>query len=166
MLRAYLSAGGSWLVPVAVASMTLGGWGVVRLVRGRPGGLFRVWAGLWIAMVGISIVPAPSSSVDRHCSLELLLPAPHMLVRLTEEAVNFWPYVVLGALSLLVISGSRLVAIVALTPLAIEFAQFMVPALGRNCSVADLALNLSAVILGAILGWLLRAGLEVLIKEG
>lgn len=162
MLVAYARSVPPWaLVGIALIA-AVGCVGLFVLLRqGR-----RDLAG-WTAFSGICLVialstltPSGDSFDASWCALEDWIPSPPtQLLSLSHDALNVWVFALLG-IAAAALPGRRFVlgaGITLLGPLAIEWLQYLLPALGRNCQSTDLANNWAGGVAGLAVAAALRA---------
>ncbi|HEX7471645.1 MAG TPA: VanZ family protein, partial [Candidatus Limnocylindrales bacterium] len=98
------------------------------------------------------------------CDLSRIGLAPlGQLIRFGDPALNVFLYIPLGA-AIGMASRSRyriLLAVgAAALPFAIEGTQLVVTWLDRACQSSDVSDNLTGLVIGALIGWLVLFGLE------
>ena len=155
-----------WLLPGLILSILVGLAAGPRVGRALRTG----WPVAWALVVGFGLVISatltPLSGVFEFgvpgsgvCDMSRLGPAPiQELVHIGDTSLNVLLFIPLGvAIGLL--PRSRLKAVIAcvaiVLPFVIETIQLLLPVLGRGCESADVADNLT----GLLVGWLTGAGL-------
>ena len=102
------------------------------------------------------------------CDLRRVGLAPFSeLLGLNDTSLNILLFAPLGAaLALVPRAGWRLLAGAAALPFLIETIQLVVPPLARGCESADVVDNLTGLVLGASLGWLVRTVAAATVQQG
>lgn len=104
--------------------------------------------------------PSLSDFTVRICATSPLSPIrPHDLITMSTRSLNVFMFVPLALLSVLPRRRTALLATTSLAvalPFIVELGQYLFPHLGRTCSYQDVIDNLTGVVLGVIIGLLIR----------
>ncbi len=138
-------------------------WPLAKLTGSSVLVMFGVLASL-AAIGAFTLTPGTPGFEQVGCIYNIAQPTRSDLVRPTDISLNILLFIPLGLfLSWLrkpavVVIG---IALAALLPFAIEFAQLrFIP--NRSCSFYDVATNLSGLVIGVVLGLLVRAVVSML----
>lgn len=124
-------------------------------------------ATLFPDVLGIGSVPA-AARTGWACDIGRLTPSVRELLELRESAANVALFAPLGSTIVLLPHRWRRWAIALALPLPflIELVQMVLPALHRACQSADIADNLTGLILGMGIGLLMLVGRRVAAPDG
>jgi glycopeptide antibiotics resistance protein len=158
-------------VPLSLVALTCAA--IIALFL-SPAVAIRLGTGRWVALllllaiglvVSATLMPTSSAlagvASDGRCSFgRAMLPSFARLTSVNVTSLNVLLFVPLG-LSIALLPRTRAAVVVAAgaiaSPFVVEAVQLSVPALGRNCVLADIVNNLLGLVVGFGLGSVARA---------
>lgn len=162
MLIAYARSVPPWaLVGIALIAATGCAALIVLLRQGRRDlAGWTAFSGICLVIALITLTPSGDSFDANWCALEDWTPTPPtQLLSLSHDALNVWVFAFLG-IAVAALPGRQFVlgaGITLLGPLAIEWLQYLLPALGRRCQSTDLTNNWAGGVAGLAVAAAVRA---------